>query len=389
MKSKSYKWLYIAGLFGLFAVWASSMGSLETLTQKFWVSIILLAIACLFVLQGRVRRIPHGNLIRNILETGLASCLFLFKPGWTVFPIVFFVLSPQVMIDFPLKVGMIWLVVYTLITGFFLISTAGIRGLLDLLPFTAGYVFFGLFGWTMVQAQCERERSDKLLADLKIVHEKLQRYTEQVEELTIAEERNRIAREMHDTLGHRLTIASVQLEGAQRLISTNPQKVDQIIRTVQEQVKEGLTELRRTVAMMRAPVDDDLPLPLAMTRLVNQVTEATGMNLHLDIADNLPGLPFSHRQALFRAAQEGLTNIERHASATETWIRLYLEDGHIFTTISDNGVGLDPDSEKSGLGLRGMQERATLLNGELKILPRPGGGTQLSFSLPVPRETSS
>jgi signal transduction histidine kinase len=139
---------------------------------------------------------------------------------------------------------------------------------------------------------------------------------------------------------------------------------------------------------MRAPVDDDLPLPLAMTRLVNQVTEATGMNLHLDIEDNLPGLPFSHRHALFRAAQEGLTNIERHASATETWIRLYLEDDHIFATIADNGVGLDPDSEKSGLGLRGMQERATLLNGELKILPRLGGGTQLSFSLPVPRETS-
>jgi len=389
MKSNSHMLLYIAGIFGLFAVWVSSLGSLETPDQKMWVSIIMLAVACLFVLQHWINRIPHGNTIRNILETGLVCCLFLFKPGWTVFPIVFFILSPQVMIDFPLKVGVAWLVIYTLITGFFMISDAGIRGLLDLLPFTAGYVFFGLFGWTMVQAQNERERSDRLLADLKIAHEKLQRYTEQVEELTIAEERNRIAREMHDTLGHRLTIASVQLEGAQRLIHTNPQKVDQIIKTVQEQVKEGLAELRRTVAMMRAPVGDDLPLPQALSRLVNQVSEATGMNLHLSIEDNLPRLPFSHRQALFRAVQEGLTNIERHASATEAWIQLYSENDHIVMMVSDNGVGLMPDSEKRGLGLTGMEERASLLNGSLEIIPRSGGGTQLCFRLPVPGKYSA
>lgn len=232
-------------------------------------------------------------------------------------------------------------------------------------------------------AENERRRSEQLLADLKVAHEQLQRYTEQVEELTIAEERNRIAREMHDTLGHRLTIAAVQLEGAQRLIHTNPQKVEQIIQTVHEQVKDGLAELRRTVAMMRAPVDDDLPIGLALTRLVNSVKEATGIHIHLEVEEGLPELPSSHRHAIFRAAQEGLTNIERHAGASEAWIRLFTANEMISICIEDNGVGINMSGDQSGIGLTGMRERAVLLGGTREITPRDEGGTRLCFNLPV------
>ncbi len=388
MKSTSNKQLIFAGLFGLFAIWVSSMATLETNSQRGWVSLILLAIAFLFNIQKYPLRIAKARWIRNILMTGLASCLFFFKSGWNFFPIVFFILGPQVMIDFPLKIGVFWLAVYTLITGFFMISASGLAGLMDLLPYTAGYVFFGFFGWAMVQAQKDRERSQELLADLQEAHEKLRRYTEKVEELTITEERSRIAREMHDTLGHRLTIAAVQLEGAARLIHTNPQKTETIIKTVHEQVKEGLAELRRTVAMMRAPVDEDLPLPQALTRLTAAVKEATGLNLKLELDDGLPALSSGQRHAFFRAAQEGLTNIERHANASEARIRLYREGGRVSLLIEDNGIGLNPAGKKEGLGLTGMRERAGLLSGELVIQPCEGGGTSLLFSLPVQEETT-
>lgn len=383
MKTGSHLLLYIAGLFGLLAVWVSSIAKLETMDQKVWVSFILLAITLLFSLQHNMRKRTHGSLIRNLLQTLLAGSLFVFEPGWSVFPIVFFVLSPQVMIDFPLKIGVVWLSVYTLITGFFMVSADGLAGLLNLLPYLAGYAFFGLFGWTMVQAQAEKERSEHLLADLKITHEKLQRYTEQMQELTIADERNRIAREMHDTLGHRLTIVSVQLEGAQRLIFTNPQKVEQILGTVREQVREGLSELRRTVAMMRASVDEDFPINQALKRLVSQVKEATGLNLHLEMEENLPEFSMAYKQALFRAAQEGLTNIQRHASATVAWIRLYKQDNQVVIQIEDNGVGMALNQPGKGLGLTGLEERVTLLKGELKIHPRSEGGTQIKFCLPL------
>jgi signal transduction histidine kinase len=388
MKPRSYKLLIISGLFGLFAIWVSSMTSLETNAQRLWVSLLMLGITLLFYLQELPIHIPHGRWIRNILMTIFASCLFTFKSGWSFFPIVFFIFGPQVMVDFPLNIGIAWLAVYTLITGCFLISGSGLAGLIQLLPYAAGYAFFGFFGWTMVQAQKDRQRSEQLLAELQETHEKLQRYTEQVEELAVAEERNRIAREMHDTLGHRLTVAAVQLEGAARLVHTNPQKTETIIKTVYEQVKEGLAELRKTVAMMRAPVDEDLPLPQALTRLTAGLKDATGLNLKLELDNNLPELPSTYRHALFRAAQEGLTNIERHASASEAQIRLFQVDGRVYLVIEDNGVGLDPAKDTTGFGLTGMRERAGLLNGEFSIQPREGGGTCLTFSLPLSEETA-
>lgn len=386
MKISSAKLLLASGLFGLLALWVSSMAALENTNQRVWVSLIFLGIEILFYLQRYPVKRPYIRWVRNILMTGLATCLFFFKSGWNFFPIVFFILSPQVMIDFPLKIGAVWLVVYTVITAAFMFAASGVAGLLDLLPYTAGYVFFGFFGWTMVQAQKDRQRSEQLLTDLQAAHEKLQRYTEQVEELTITEERNRIAREMHDTLGHRLTIAAVQLEGASRLIHSNPQKTETIIKTVHEQVKEGLAELRRTVAIMRAPVDEDLPLPQALTRLAVGVKEATGLNLKLEMDDSLPALSSGQRHALFRAAQEGLTNIERHASASEAVIRLIRDSSRVSLVIEDNGIGLNPAGKKEGLGLTGMRERAGLLNGEFTIQPREGGGTRLIFTLPVLEE---
>ena len=386
MKISSAKLLLTSGLFGMLALWVSSMAALENNNQRVWVSLIFLAIGILFYLQKFPVKRPYIRWIRNILMTALAACLFFFKSGWNFFPIVFFILSPQVMIDFPMKIGAVWLVVYTVITAAFMFAASGVAGLLDLLPYTAGYVFFGFFGWTMVQAQKDRQRSEQLLADLQAAHEKLQHYTEQVEELTITEERSRIAREMHDTLGHRLTIAAVQLEGAARLIHTNPQKTETIIKTVHGQVKEGLAELRRTVAMMRAPVDEDLPLPQALSRLAAGVKEATGLNLKLEMDDSLPALSSSQRHALFRAAQEGLTNIERHASASEAVIGLSCDGDRVSLVIEDNGIGLNQAGKKEGLGLTGMRERAGLLDGEFAIQPREGGGTQLIFTLPVPEE---
>lgn len=378
--------LYVSGLFGLFTVWVSSLSSLETTVQKIWVSLILLGIAFLFMQQHTTSRIPFANVIRCFLQTVLAGCLFIFKPGWSIFPIVFFVLSPQVMMDFPIKIGISWLVLFSVITAVGVVNGGGLSELVSVLPYIAGYMFFGLFGWTMKNIDLERRRSNQLLADLQVAHEKLQRYTERVEELTITEERNRIAREMHDTLGHRLTIAAVQLDGAQRLIYTNPQKVEQIIKTVHEQVKDGLAELRKTVAIMRAPVDDDMPLQQALIRLVNQMKDATGMNIHLDISENLPGLPSAYRHAFFRAAQEGLTNVERHADAGEVWLVLNMEENNITLTIEDDGVGLKPEMKKNGLGLTGMQERADLLGGTMSVQERDGGGTRLSFCLPVMEE---
>ena len=321
--------------------------------------------------------------VRMALLAGLAAGLLSMRAGWNFFPILFFLLSPMAVMELSVKPGLIWIGIFTLITAVVFYVVNGPSGLVLLLPFAAGYVFFGMFGWMTIEAERNRARSEMLLAELQTAHHQLQEYAARLEELTIAQERNRIAREMHDTLGHRLTIASVQLEGAQRLIPTQPERAASMVGTVREQVKEGLTELRRTVAMLRASVEEDLPLDQALIRLVDQVRQATSLKIHLSLEECPQGLALPQNQALYRAVQEGLTNIQRHARASEVWLQLASQNGQVELLISDNGVGIPDDRVTAGFGLVGLQERASLLGGEFHIDPRPGGGTQMTFCIPV------
>jgi signal transduction histidine kinase len=317
------------------------------------------------------------------VESALAAALLTLRPGWNFFPILFFLLSPMAMIYLTVRAGLIWIGLFTLITGSVLCLINGPIGLAFLLPYAAGYVFFAIFGRMTVEAEHNRLHAEQLLAELQAAHQQLQVYATQVEELAIAQERNRIAREMHDTLGHRLTIASVQLEGAQRLIPNNPERAASIIGTVREQVKEGLTDLRRTVAMLRASVEEDLPLDKALHRLVEQVQQATSLVIHLSLENCPAELSLPQHQAIYRAAQEALTNIQRHAQASEVWLQLNTQNNMIELLVSDNGVGFSAEQPRSGFGLLGLKERAELQNGEFHVDTRAGGGTQITFRIPL------
>ena len=247
----------------------------------------------------------------------------------------------------------------------------------------AGYFAIASFMIASKESDAARRQSQHLLEELQRSHAQLQAYTTQAEAFAVAEERNRMAREMHDTLGHRLTVAAVQLEGAQRLIPKNPEKAEQMVGVVREQVVEGLNELRRTVAALRTPIQDELALDRSIPRLAQEFQTATGTQVHLDLPDSLPALDEPIRHALFRTVQEGLTNIQRHAQAQQAWVSLRSGQDAIVLRISDNGVGLPQDPPNGGYGLRGLAERAADLGGDFHFSPRPGGGTQIEMTLPI------
>jgi signal transduction histidine kinase len=252
--------------------------------------------------------------------------------------------------------------------------------------YIGGFAFFGIFANAMCRADAAQRESKALLAELQEAHRQLQDYAEQVEEMAVVEERNRLAREMHDTLGHRLTVASVQLEGAQRLVHSEPERASNMIATVREQVREALRELRGTVARLRTPLEADLRLRSALRRLIRDFEQATGLDIHQALPDDLPSLPDTHRQALYRAAQEALTNVQRHAQASQAWLVLTVDGGAVSLLVGDDGVGFSPDDElTAGFGLRGLRERAGQLGGELYLEPIAGGGAQLFFRLPLPK----
>lgn len=383
--------LDIPAIVAMIAISVAGLIFMDSTAHRITAGIMLGAFALVLFFPWPKRHRQIYNHARLAVLTALAAGLMLFQSGWSFYPILFFILAPMAIVNLPTRASMVWIGIFTLVTGVILFVSSGLNGLVVLLPFAAGYVFFGIFGWVMLDAQRSRARSDALLAELQAAHQQLQDYTARVEELTIAQERNRIAREMHDTLGHRLTIASVQLEGAQRLIPTNPERAAQMVGTVREQVKEGLTDLRRTVAMLRASVEEDLPLPQALERLIEQVQQATSIRINLSLEDCPADLPSRLHQALYRAAQEGLTNIQRHAGASEAWLQLTVKNGdprggEIELLVSDNGVGITLEQSQAGYGLVGLKERADILGGEFHVDPRPGGGTTITFRVPLAAE---
>lgn len=375
----------VPAVVGFIAVAVSGLISMEDPQRRIWAAGLLVAFGVFFFFLPEYQPFgPRTWHLRLGLLTVVGGALTTIQPGWGIFPILFFMTSPMAISHFPNRAGVAWVGVFTLVTAAIFIANTGFGGLIQLLPYMAGYIFFAAFGWTTVQAMRDRQRSEQLLAELQQVHAQLQDYAARLEEMTITQERNRIAREMHDTLGHRLTISSVQLEGAQRLVRSNPERAEQILGTVREQIREGLGELRRTVAMLRASVEEDLPLEQALPRLAGQIQEATGMHINLSLEGCPEALPAPYRQALYRAAQEGLTNIQRHAQASEVWLRLEQRDEQITLLLSDNGVGFPAEQAPGGFGLTGLKERAAMLGGDFFLDPRPGGGAQLTFRLPFP-----
>jgi signal transduction histidine kinase len=350
-----------------------------------WAIVILLA--AIAVLQSRppgegspTWRIHLHLAVYGVLVAGL---MFL-QPGWTMYPVLYTTPIVWAILRLPSRQGVVWIAAYTAATAAsFAIGISLEEGLVALFLYGVLYAFMGAFAGALARADAARRESQGLLAELREAHQKLQEYAGRVEELAAVEERNRLAREMHDTLGHRLTVAAVQMEAAQRLCSGDPERSVALVGTAREQVREALADLRRTVAALRAPIEEDLQLRTALKRLIAHFEEATGLTVHQVVPDELPDLPPAHRLALYRAAQEALTNVQRHAEASQVWLVLSVAEAAISLLVSDDGRGITLTGEQEGYGLKGLRERARQLGGELHLEARRGGGTQLTFRLPM------
>jgi signal transduction histidine kinase len=254
--------------------------------------------------------------------------------------------------------------------------------------YAGGYLFFGVVTNALTQARLAQRRNALLLGELQAKNRQLEAYAAQVETLAAIEERNRVAREMHDTIGHRLTAAAVQLEGAERLAARQPERATALIGAGRQQVRDALQDLRLTVGRLREPVEVELSLPQALRRLAASFQEATGLVVHLELPETPCEMTSAQRLALYRTAQEGLTNIQRHAAARQAWLRLECSPDRLALQVSDDGcglvagAGLPTGQPGSGFGLRGLRERAAQLNGAVALADRPGGGAILTIQLP-------
>lgn len=225
--------------------------------------------------------------------------------------------------------------------------------------------------------------------ELTLAHARLREYSSQVEELSVMRERNRIAREIHDTLGHSLTLLAVQLETATQLEARGDPRLREELREARQVAKACLTEVRHSVEALRPDEATADSLQEQMRRLV-AASEATSpeTRITLDLEEATYPLNPDLRLALYRCTQEALTNIRKHAHATKVLVRLSTsgeQGGQVELTVLDNGQGSAPEYEhqRSGFGLLGMRERVALLDGTLRAGPEPQHGWRVEVVIPL------
>jgi signal transduction histidine kinase len=189
-----------------------------------------------------------------------------------------------------------------------------------------------------------------------------------------------VAREIHDTLGHSLTVMHVQLEAARAMLGRDPERALAAIARAQGIAEEGLAEVRRSVAMLRASPLEGRPLASAIARLVEDA-RATGLEARLAVEGEARPLAPPKEFALYRAAQEALTNVRKHARARRVEVRLAY-GGEVMLEIADDGEGTQPEGDRTGFGLLGLRERVALVGGTVSVESRPGRGFRLAVELP-------
>lgn len=388
---KALTFANLSGVLTTLAVAVPSLYDYFSTTHEYrWIALGLYFMIVFFVAVRQFAFVdsPLPASIYIAIQTVLVVSLLALPPHHPYVVILFFVLSAEATTLLYNRGGYYWILLFALITTFFIFLIEGSQAALYSAPiYIGGFFFFGVFAASTARAEAAQKESQILLQELREAHEKLQVYAAQAEELAVSEERNRLAREMHDTLGHRLTVAIVQLEGAKRLVKENPERAEEMVGTVHAQMREGLSELRSAVATLREPLQADLSLKSALKALGENFQAATNIQVEMAFAYKLPDFPDEYRVAIYRAAQEALTNVQRHAKADKVRMTLGIEDGEINLTLRDNGIGLPGNADKLGFGLRGIQERAAQLGGRMRIEANPEGGAQICICLPLPKTT--
>lgn len=247
---------------------------------------------------------------------------------------------------------------------------------------TPAILFVVVFTLARRREQIAREQAEALTTELEIANHQLAEYASQVEELATTEERNRLAREIHDNLGHYLTVVNVQIGAAKVLLTQDkPAKAMESLDKAQNLTQEGLTAVRQSVAALRESPIGNKPLTEALMPFINETNNA-GILTELTVQGEPRVLDAKVEFTLYRVVQEGLTNVRRHAHASAAKIFLdYTQPDVVLLQIEDNGVGTA--LTKNGFGLLGIQERVNLLNGTINITTKPSEGFILQITIPT------
>jgi signal transduction histidine kinase len=313
--------------------------------------------------------------VNYVLPMYGASTTFAFLLGFSL------LLVPLILTAWQYTFG--WVLLFGLSTSLFefmLISSAAGLSLIELRWSTVALVgrsLLTIFVGYIVSDLIDKQRLQR--SELAGANRQLVRYASSMEQLATSQERNRLARELHDTLAHALSGLAVQLDAISAIWNEMPPRARAMVEHSLSITRIGLDETRRALQALRATPLDDMGLVLAVRDLAEGAAARASLRLSLDLAGQIGPIPPEVEQCYYRVAQEALENVTKHANATQVSVSLQQADGRLVLQVSDDGVGFSDESATASvqLGITGMKERAELIGAQLEIDSQADQGTSV------------
>jgi two-component system, sensor histidine kinase and response regulator len=232
-----------------------------------------------------------------------------------------------------------------------------------------------------VRIQAQNACLQQTERDLEAALAQSRSLNQKIEEMTTIEERNRIARDIHDSLGHVLVALNMQMGAALSLWNSSPKEAYEFLARAKDLGSEALGAVRQSVSAIRSDPLEGKLFEGAIAVLLEDFRQSTGITPECSIDISHPASDAINR-AVYRLIQEGLTNICKHAKASAIQIRIQTTTDELLLILADNGLGFCSDQTVVGYGLQGMKERAIALGGELDIVSKPGSGCWITAKFP-------
>lgn len=300
---------------------------------------------------------------------------------WPLFMLVFahgvFLFGPRKGIPY-IALVLALLLVYLQLTG----DTSLLENVLLLVAISPSVVFFVVACAAVLEATRRREQAQDLLEELESAHAELRDYAGAVRELSISEERTRMAREIHDSVGHYLAVVNVQLEAAGKLLDGKPEAAREQIERAKASASGALSEVRRSVRALK-PLDVTERSGAGALAALARGFEGAGPAVRFEVWGEERELPPEVELVLYRTLQEGLTNALKHGGAHRVSATLAFEPEKVSLAVTDDGAGAPDGFMEGGFGLQALNQRAGALGGKVKAGNAAGGGFALEVELPV------
>lgn len=297
----------------------------------------------------------------------LLMLLLLNSSASDAFNFLFYILTVQATVVLQARAAAIWITIFFVIASSVVLLNRGLDGLYAVFFYLAAFVVCAIFGHTVQQTELAREHNQRLLDELKEAQQKLQ-------ELAVVEERNRLARDLHDSVKQQVFAISMQLSAARTALSESDKAYSSVAEAEQLAQHAG-TELTTLINALRPPVLESKTLAHAIREHVEEWSRQN----KVESATKVEDVPVSANveQALFRVLQEALANVARHSRASRVMVTLKSKNEKVTLVVEDNGIGFDSKQITKGIGLDSMKERLAAVNGELQVSSLQSQGTRV------------